>query len=257
MINRIFKVKLIEFNDRDCRLFLNNKEGSINGLADLTIAGNIRKNDIVKVTAEVIDERRLKIIELQKLSNVNYETAINVYSAVWAYQEKYDEFINILLGINDLYCRYIIRNLFLSHSIINRFFYIGASINPNNHHFRKFGLFLHTYEVMKYGLFDIEMLNLTAEDRDIFITASLFHDIGKCLDDVMLINGHKQASLNILNYCAARIKDRLIVMRIINAILHTHSYDYDFKKSHIGIILKNADIRSAQYNKTMVKASNY
>ena len=78
----------------------------------------------------------------------------------------------------------------------------------------------------------------------------MFHDIGKCVDEKIRANGHKQASIKVLKYCADKtgMKDTDTYLIIENIILHTHNYDYDLYNTLGGKILKNTDYRSSNYD---------
>lgn len=253
MVEKIYRIQDIFF-DECCELFLNNRDSFVVGLAGYNICESLKKNDIVKVTARVQDKRHISIKEITKPQDITLETALYVCSPIWCYEKEFNEFTDILLSVEDVEIRNLIKELFLNGNIIKKFFYYRASIKKKNHHSYKFGLFLHTYEVINHCLYDATYYNLDKKATDILIAAGLFHDIGKCLNSFSLINGHKQASVDILRLCARKAGINPKKFQLINnLIFHTHKQDYDFRKNILGQILKDADFKSAKYYKLRIK----
>lgn len=72
----------------------------------------------------------------------------------------------------------------------DRFQVCSGSGSPKTHHYGDGGLLKHTVEVIKIGLCNIDLLNLSAdiEPRKMFL-AALYHDVGKMWDYAKDKNG--------------------------------------------------------------------
>lgn len=80
------------------------------------------------------------------------------------------------LGISELI------NEFFTPTVIGcRFPIWSGSSKPNQHHYGKHGLVIHTTEVVKLCLANRELLQVNIDERQIFL-AAIYHDVGKMWD---------------------------------------------------------------------------
>lgn len=177
------------------------------------------------VVSEYMEKLQLTVTAMQKINADPLDYFFAPVSTEMAQQYK-EELNGYIAQIEDADCSNILR-LVLNDPIVARDFYLFPAA-VGHHHAFKYGLLLHTLQVVKYAvaLFDAypvehQKINIS---RDIIITAAILHDLGK------IEEYHYFISNNTIEYNQMGVHHRSSSLAIVREILAEHGLRNQYRE---------------------------